>query len=234
MSSLPELLSLTFSYTINGELGAKIAGQCSHRATLNASTVCPGAGEVPRTRNPGRCRIRDTSAAQQDGGGQPPCCGEGPGISIIAGNPPMPVAKRVCHTSRVRRRDRVSLAYCGAARSTPASLPAQTDSMQRSSCRQARTWEPATLALVVVVSLAAATPGFAFTWIADGAAVLPQQGPALYSSAIAQLAAEANLSTDPAAAAQYFLNPNATDSRGCTTIVVSVRCCRAPHKGHSA
>ena len=55
----------------------------------------------------------------------------------------------------------------------------------------------AALYLFLAINMASLQPGSALTWIADGAAVLPQQGPDSYEAAVSQLAAQANLSTDP-------------------------------------
>ena len=55
----------------------------------------------------------------------------------------------------------------------------------------------AALCLFLAVSMISVQPGATLTWIADGAAVLPQQGPDSYEATISQLAAQANLSTDP-------------------------------------
>ena len=121
--------------------------------------------------------------------------------------------------SRVRRRECATNSCRDGPDSALRPLPAPKHSRGELGCPCV----PAALAVFLLASLASVQPGSAFTWVADGAAVLPQQGPLLYEAAIAQLAAQANLSTDPVAAAQYFLNPNETDANGCTTIVVSMR-----------
>ncbi len=214
-------MSFAVSYTIIGELGANTQGQRLHagRVTLNAGPV--PAGHVPRRKHrPGRIRDNPTDP-QKGGGGQHPCCGDLVGVPTSEGNLPNILASRVCPMSRVRRRNSATKSCRDGTGRAPRPLPAPKGSRGDRGCPCV----PVALVAFLLASLASVQPGSAFTWVADGAAVLPQQGPLFYEAAIAQLANQANLSTDPVAAAQYFLNPNQTDANGCTTIVVSIRPC---------
>ena len=98
---------------------------------------------------------------------------------------------------RVRKRGGAPCTACNGCGGTSCCGKGPAGSRGSCGARHGSTAMHAAHFLFLVVSMVSIQPGIAFNWMADGAAVLPQQGPPLYEAAVAQLAAEANLSTDP-------------------------------------
>ncbi len=98
---------------------------------------------------------------------------------------------------RVRNRGGASCTACSA-HGSPLRLGTGSASSSGSlDASRSRGAVQAALYLFLAANMISVQPGSALTWIADGAAALPQRGPDAYEAAVSQLAAQANLSTDP-------------------------------------
>ena len=105
--------------------------------------------------------------------------------------------KWVMMIRRVRNRESASYTACSACRSPSRLGTGSAGSSSSLDASRGRKAVQAALYLFLAALMISLQPGSALTWITDGAAALPQQGPDAYEAAVSQLAAQANLSIDP-------------------------------------
>jgi len=98
---------------------------------------------------------------------------------------------------RVRKRESASCTACSVCGSSSRLGTGSAGSGGSLDASHGRGAVQAALYLFLAASMISVQPGSALTWITDGAAAVPQQGPDAYEAAVSQLAAQANLSTDP-------------------------------------